>query len=102
MFREPPRHDKVLRKTAGHDAGDVGGYSTTGLLVQTGASIDCICGFFKRMCGQEWSGGCGEFDLSTAPQPLASLPFPKWSRYRTVCVHYVLMTGSEIISIDTT
>jgi hypothetical protein len=62
---------KVLRKAAGGDAGDVGGYSTTGLLVQTGASIDCICGFFKRMCGQKWSGGCGEFDLSTAPQPWA-------------------------------
>ena len=28
MFREPSRHDKVLRKTAGGDAGDVGGYST--------------------------------------------------------------------------
>ena len=28
MFREPSRHDKVLRKAAGGDAGDVGGYST--------------------------------------------------------------------------
>ncbi len=31
MFREPSRHDKVLRNAAGDDAGDVGGYSTTGL-----------------------------------------------------------------------
>ena len=28
MFREPSRHDKVLRNAAGDDAGDVGGYST--------------------------------------------------------------------------
>lgn len=94
MFREPSRHDKVLRKTAGHDAGDVGGYSTAGQLFHTGASIDCICGFFRRMCGQKWSGGSGEFDLSTAPQPWASLPFPKWSRCRTACAYYVWMTGS--------
>lgn len=101
MFREPSRHDKVLRNAAGDDAGDVGGYSTTGLLVLTGASIDCICGFFRRMCGQKWSGGCGEFDLSTAPQPWASLLFPKWSRYRTACCNYVSMTDSQIVSTST-
>ena len=103
MFREPLRHDKVLRNAAGDDAGDLGGYSTTGLsisLVQTGASIDCICGFFRRMCGQKWSVGCGEFDSSTAPQPWASLPLPERSRYRTACIYYVPMTGLQDTSID--
>ena len=92
MFREPSRHDKVLRNAAGDDAGDVGGCSTTGLLIQTGASIDCICGFFRRIVRAEvewWMQRVRIGHRRTAPQPWASLPVPKWSHYRTGSINYV-------------
>jgi hypothetical protein len=66
MFREPSRHDKVLRKTAGGDAGDGGGYSTY-WTTRPDMSIDRLHLWVlqKDLCGQKWSGGCREFELGT-------------------------------------
>lgn len=100
MFRDPSRDDKVLRKTAGQDAGDVGGYSTTGPYSSRQEE-------HRSTAFVGPSGGCaGRVEwwmrrVRTAPQPWTSLPFAKWSRYRTVSVYHVSMTGSYIIQFNT-
>lgn len=91
------RHDKVLRKAAGHVAGDVGGCSSFSSR-QRPLDIDrlhwWVCGWFvHRDSCEEWIDGWGEFGGSYGAATLTSLPFPRWSRYRALGSRHVLMTG---------
>lgn len=91
------RHDKVLRKAAGHVAGDVGGCSSFSSR-QRPLDIDRLHWWVRGRpmhsdsC-EEWDDGCGEFGGSYGAATLDSLPFPRRSRYRALSSRHVFMTG---------